>query len=233
MANEKLKRMLELSKKVDDQVSSGNTSRPIQRKANLEEQLKSYDEQVYGQYVPSKEEQKQYSAEAEMKLIKERANNTNGGYNHNTRVPNKIVESILSNPCDLNTNLYEDNNMTEFTKRLSKRIPGIKNVQDIQKKLEENDRQSQTNSIVEQRQQNGGNGNSTIVDYSLIKTIVESVINEKMGSLKRELLDEGISHNDNTGNLKAMKMSDKFLFLDDNNNIYECQMKYIGKNKKK
>ena len=59
MANEKLKRMLELSKKVDDQVSSGNTSRPIQRKANLEEQLKSYDEQVYGQYVPSKEEQKQ------------------------------------------------------------------------------------------------------------------------------------------------------------------------------
>ena len=40
MANEKLKRMLELSKKVDDQVSSGNTSRPIQRKANLEEQLK-------------------------------------------------------------------------------------------------------------------------------------------------------------------------------------------------
>lgn len=123
--------------------------------------------------------------------------------------------------------------MTEFTKRLSKRIPGIKNVQDIQKKLEENDRQSQTNSIVEQRQQNGGNGNSTIVDYSLIKTIVESVINEKMGSLKRELLDEGISHNDNTGNLKAMKMSDKFLFLDDNNNIYECQMKYIGKNKKK
>ena len=54
-----------------------------------------------------------------------------------------------------------------------------------------------------------------------------------MGSLKRELLDEGISHNDNTGNLKAMKMSDKFLFLDDNNNIYECQMKYLGKNKKK
>ena len=233
MVNENLKRMLEISKKVDDQVSSGNVSRPIQRKTNLEEQLKNYDEQVYGQYVPSKEEQKQYSAEAEMKLIKERANNTNGGYNHNTRVPNKIVESILSNPCDLDANLYEDNNMTEFTKRLSKRINGIKNVQDIQKKLEESDRRSQTNRTVEQRQQNGGNGNSTVVDYSLIKTIVESVINEKMDSLKKELLDEGISHNGNTGNLKAMKMGDKFLFLDDNNNVYECQMKYVGKNKKK
>lgn len=231
MVNENLKRMLEISKKVDDQVSSGNVSRPIQRKANLEEQLKNYDEQVYGQYVPSKEEQKQYSAEAEMKLIKERANNTNGGYNHNTRVPNKIVESILSNPCDLDANLYEDSNMTEFTKRLSKRITGIKNVQDIQKKLEESDRQSQTNRTIEQRQQN--DGNSTIVDYSLIKTIVESVINEKMDSLKKELLDEGISHNGNTGNLKAMKMGDKFLFLDDNNNVYECQMKYVGKNKKK
>lgn len=233
MANENLKRMLELSKRVDDQVSSGNASRPIQRKANLEEQLKNYDEQVYGQYVPSNEEQKQYSAEAEMKLIKERANNTNGGYNHNTRVPNKIVESILSNPCDLDANLYEDSNMTEFTKRLSKRITGIKNVQDIQKKLEESDRQGQTNGNVEQRQQNGSNGNSTVVDYSLIKTIVESVINEKMSSLKKELLDEGISHNDNIGNLKAMKMSDKFLFLDDSNNVYECHMKYVGKNKKK
>ena len=233
MVNENLKRMLEISKKVDEQVSSGNVSRPIQRKTNLEEQLKNYDEQVYGQYVPSKEEQKQYSAEAEMKLIKERVNNTNGGYNHNTRVPNKIVESILSNPCDLDANMYEDNNMTEFTKRLSKRITGIKNVQDIQKRLEESDRQSQANRTVEQRQQNGGNGNSTVVDYSLIKTIVESVINEKMDSLKKELLDEGISHNGNTGNLKAMKMGDKFLFLDDNNNVYECQMKYVGKNKKK
>ena len=43
----------------------------------------------------------------------------------------------------------------------------------------------------------------------------------------------GISHNDDSGNLKAMKMSDKLLFLDDNNNVYECQMKYVGKNKKK
>lgn len=233
MANDTLKRMLEISKKVDQQVASGNTQQPRQRKMNLEEQLKTYDDQVYGQYVPSEEEKKQYSAEAEMKLIKERASRSNNGYNHNTKVPNRILESILNNPCELDANMYEDNNMTEFTKKLSQRIPGIKNVQDIQKKLEESDKQSQSTKIAEQKQIVNTNGNSTVIDYSLIKTIVESVINEKLGNLKETLLNEGISHNNELGNLKAMKMGNKFLFLDDNNNVYECQMKYIGKNKKK
>lgn len=233
MANDTLKRMLEISKKVDQQVASGNAQQPQQRKMNLEEQLKTYDDQVYGQYVPSEEEKKQYSAEAEMKLIKERASRSNNGYNHNTKVPNRILESILNNPCELDANMYEDNNMTEFTKKLSQRIPGIKNVQDIQKKLEESDKQSQSTKIAEQKQIVNTNGNSTVIDYSLIKAIVESVINEKLGNLKETLLSEGISHNDELGNLKAMKMGNKFLFLDDNNNVYECQMKYIGKNKKK
>ena len=30
-----------------------------------------------------------------------------------------------------------------------------------------------------------------------------------------------------------MKLGNKFLFLDSDNNVFECQMKYIGKNKKK
>lgn len=233
MANDTLKRMLEISKKVDQQVASGNAQQPQQRKMNLEEQLKTYDDQVFGKYVPSEKEKKQYSAEAEMKLIKERASRSNNGYNHNTKVPNRILESILNNPCELDANTYEDNNMTEFTKKLSQRIPGIKNVQDIQKKLEESDKQSQSTKIAEQKQIVNTNDNSTVIDYSLIKTIVESVINEKLGNLKETLLNEGISHNDELGNLKAMKMGNKFLFLDDNNNVYECQMKYIGKNKKK
>jgi hypothetical protein len=37
----------------------------------------------------------------------------------------------------------------------------------------------------------------------------------------------------NEASLKVMKMSDKFLFLDSDNNIFECQMVYKGKNKSK
>lgn len=235
MANENLKRMLEISKRVDNNISSGNgNSQPHQRKMSLEEQINSYDNQVFGKYVPSEEEQKEYSAEAEMKLIKERSSNpNNGGYNHNTKVPNSILESILSNPCDLDANLYEDSNMTEFTKRLSQRIPGIKNVQDIQKKLDESDKQKQETNTVGAKSTISNVNTSSTIDYSLIKTIIESVINDKLNDIKKTLLNENASHSNGTGNLRAMKMSDKFLFLDDANNVYECQMKYIGKNKKK
>lgn len=235
MANENLKRMLEISKRVDNNTSSGNgNSRPHQRKMSLEEQINSYDNQVFGKYVPSEEEQKEYSAEAEMKLIKERTSSQNsGGYNHNTKVPNSILESILSNPCDLDANLYEDSNMTEFTKRLSQRIPGIKNVQNIQKKLDESDKQKQETNIKETKNTINNASTPSTIDYSLIKTIVESVINDKLDNIKTTLLNENASHNNGVGNLRAMKMSDKFLFLDDANNVYECQMKYIGKNKKK
>lgn len=235
MANENLKRMLEISKRVDNNTSSGNGNpQPRQRKMSLEEQINSYDKQVFGKYIPSEEEQKEYSAEAEMKLIKERSSNPNsGGYNHNTKVPNSILESILSNPCDLDANLYEDSNMTEFTKRLSQRIPGIKNVQDIQKKLDESDKQKQETNIVETKNTVNNANAASAIDYSLIKTIVESVISDKLNDIQKTLLNENTSHNSGMGNLRAMKMSDKFLFLDDNNNVYECQMKYIGKNKKK
>lgn len=232
MANEVLKRMLEINKKVDGQSANGNAvPRQPQRKVNLDEQLNNFDEQVYGKYVPTEGEQNAYSAEAEMKLIKERTSSSNNGYNHNTKVPNKILESILSNPCDLDANIYEDSKMAKFTEKLSKRIPGIKNVQDIQKKLEESDRQKV--NVTGQKIVDNVNNATSVIDYSLIKTIVESVVNEKLSSLKETLLNESLSHNEQGGSLKAMKMSDKFLFLDDNNNVYECRMKFIGKNKKK
>ena len=81
-----------------------------------------------------------------------------------------------------------------------------------------------------------GNNNATSasvnVDYELIKTIVESVVDKKINELKKGMVNENLSYGSNSS-LKAMKLGEKFLFLDSDNNIFECQMKYIGKNKKR
>lgn len=234
MANEALQRMLEIGKRADNMASSGN--RQIASSAprmNLEEQLQALDSQVYGKYVPTKEEQEAYSAEAEMERIKNRINE--GGkaaVSVNSRVPKKILESFLENPCNLDTELCQDANMTAFTKRLSGKMPGVKNVNEIQKKLDEADREKQKVSESLRPKQIDINSNASI-DYSLIKNIIESVLEEKLSTVKQSLT-EAINRNaDDSGSLKVMKMGSKFLFLDDEDNVYECKMQYVGKNKRK
>lgn len=232
MANETLQRMLEIGKRADSMASSGNRQTAAPR-MNLEEQLKSLDEQVYGQYVPTEADKKAYSAEAEMERIKKRMNEGDkASVSVNSRVPKKILESFLENPCNLDTELYEDANMAALTKRLSGKMPGIKNVNEIQKKLDEADKEKQkVNESL--RPKINENTNGVSIDYSLIKSIIESAIDEKLSTMKQSL-DEAISHNtDKSGSLKVMKMGSKFLFLDDEDNVYECKMQYVGKNKKK
>ena len=123
--------------------------------------------------------------------------------------------------------------MAALTRRLSGRMPGIKNVHEIQKKLDEADRQKQSVSeSLKPKTTTFGASQQTTVDYSLIKTIVESALDEKITKLKTDIINENVSHQNGTS-LNVMKMGDKFLFLDDQDNVYECKMHYIGKNKKK
>lgn len=234
MANEALQRMLEIGKRADNMASAGNrqmaSSAP---RMNLEEQLQALDNQVYGKYVPTKEEQEAYSAEAEMERIKNRMNESGkAAVSVNSRVPKKILESFLENPCNLDTELYQDANMTALTKRLSGKMPGVKNVNEIQKKLDEADREKQKVSESLRPKQVDTNSNVSI-DYSLIKNIIESVIEEKLLTVKQSLTETINRNADDSGSLKVMKMGSKFLFLDDEDNVYECKMQYVGKNKKK
>ena len=69
------------------------------------------------------------------------------------------------------------------------------------------------------------------VDYDLIRQIVESVVDEKLNGIT-SALNESVSHGSPSLSVMSIKNS-KFLFLDDNNNIFECQMVYKGKNKAK
>lgn len=184
--------------------------------------LDDIDKAVYGEV----EKTSGYDPHEEMKRIKERREHGDSiDYSH-SKLPRQIIESIAANPLDMTV---VDPKMDAFTEKLKQTLPNSFNRSyEIQEKLEKQDRQ-ELNEVQ-------GNNNTTPasvnVDYELIKTIVESVVDKKINELKKGMVNENLSYGSNSS-LKAMKLGEKFLFLDSDNNIFECQMKYIGKNKKR
>ena len=67
--------------------------------------------------------------------------------------------------------------------------------------------------------------NTTNVDYSMIKMIVEECMRKYVGSLKKTILTE--SKNNSNDELQAMKIGDKFSFITKNGDLYEAQLKFI------
>lgn len=181
------------------------------------------DNAVFGASDPSIKSNR-YDPKEEMKRIEERRKEGAKIDYSKSNIPKSILESIIKEPLDMPTS---DAKMEALTERLSKKLPsGIGRSYEIQSKLENTlPKASKVNEAgTKAMDHNGG------VDYELIKMIVENVIDKKINSIQSALLTE--SKNDGAS-LKAMKMGNKFLFLDNDNNVYECQMKFIGKNKRK
>lgn len=65
---------------------------------------------------------------------------------------------------------------------------------------------------------------STNIDYSMIKMIVEDCMKKYMSSIKKTILNESKTNNDN---LKAMKIGDKFSFITNNGDLYEAELKFV------
>lgn len=229
MANENLKKMLEMSKKLEQTGSQPSTfpkNTPRTNKVSLDKQIEMLDEQVFGAY---KKPEGEYDPRDEMQRLKERYNgNTQIPDLSHSKLPRNIIESILSNPCNLEP--VEDPKMTALQERINGKMPGIKSVIEVQKKLDEHDKvQMELQESLRPKPQMTENVNSGVIDYSLIKMIVENVINEKLG-----VLNENINHGSSDGSMKVMTFDgNKFRFLDSQDNIYECEMKYVGKKKKK
>lgn len=198
------------------QAGTGSSNSPIV--GNLDD----IDKAVYGEV----EKTSGYDPQEEMKRIKERREH--GGsidYSH-SKLPRQIIESIAANPLDMTV---VDPKMDAFTEKLKQTLPtSFNRSYEIQEKLEKQDRQE----LNEVQGNNNATSASVNVDYELIKTIVESVVDKKINELKKGMVNENLSYGSNSS-LKAMKLGEKFLFLDSDNNIFECQMKYIGKNKKR
>lgn len=133
------------------------------------------------------------------------------------KLPQSIIESIIKNPL---TDISINTEMDSFTESLGESL-GLKQSVDIIDKLNKREEKITENKTIN-------------VDYEMIKMIVENVIDKKLDSFKQTLniLNENKTQ-PVSSNLKTMHFGDKFLFLDSDDNVYECVMQYKGKRKKR
>jgi hypothetical protein len=141
-------------------------------------------------------------------------------------IPRGIVESILNNPLDMP---IENSDMDELENRLMGNMPGIKAAANILERVDKQEKEAKAkiNENIIPRQNTSSN-----IDYELLKTIIESCIDEKINDLK-QVLNESVSHQSYIPSMKMMNFKDNFYFVDNDDNVFECVMKYKGKRKKK
>ena len=124
----------------------------------------------------------------------------------NSKLPKEILQSFKENKIDIGENKFLDEvvNKTVEEKRVVKQ------------------------PIVEQQSTVGGQQ----IDYSMIKMIVEECMRKYTSSLKKSILNESKSVNEGNS-LKAMKIGDKFSFIDDSGNLYEAKLTFVKNISKK
>lgn len=168
--------------------------------------------------------QKPYDAKEEMEMIKSGMTTDKISL---SKLPDAIKESIAKNPLIVT---QVDPKMDAFTAKLAA-VQGVQKAANIMNQLEEEDKEKEN---ARKAALNEVTTHAASIDYSLIKSIVENAVKSLKDDIKNEL-NESINRTrvSNDNSLKVMKMSDKFLFLDSDNNIFECQMVYKGKNKAK
>lgn len=127
----------------------------------------------------------------------------------NTNLPTEIFESMTKNVID--------------TKPLSNGMPELGGSVLDNLKIQPKQSKKIVNEQIMQSQQISSN-----IDYSLIKTIVEDCVKKYSNALKKSILNESKEMmKENVGTLQAMKLGNKFSFVDDEGNLYEAKLTFI------
>lgn len=167
----------------------------------------------------------------------------------NRRIPKAILESVTQNPLFMDPSAVTDPRRAELDQMLEAKFGqngGNSNlggdnpyekVMRITESLEEDDKKKELakNPSANAPSQGGGAN----VDYSLIKTIVSAVLDEKLekkfAELRQNVLNESRTPQINLSGLKfiSLKEKDTILLLDKSDNVFECSIKYKGPNKRK
>lgn len=190
---------------------------------SLDEQIDSFDELVFGNSNLDESTDNSfhtYDASAELKQV---TNMFTAKDLQNSKLPESIKREMANNPLILKSTI--DPQMTELENRLID--SGVAKSMGIIKDLEKMDRQK----LNEQKQmQAPKNNGGTNIDYSYIKHLIREAIDEKFSQFGNLLTE---SKDGQSNSLYVMKLGKKFLFLDDEDNVFECEMVYKGKNKAK
>ena len=101
----------------------------------------------------------------------------------------------------------------------------------ILERVEKRDEEARA-KITEQIIQPKPNGSANI-DYDLIKTLIENTIDNKLSEINNTLNESVGRQQMYVPTMKMLNFKDKFYFVDNDDNVFECEMKYKGKRKKK
>lgn len=231
MANS-IERMLEINTMIEKGTAQAQNNAPhrVSNQQELDRLIESYDQQVYGpsaEPVLKQEKRKTYDARAEMEHLKEiEANGGRGTVNLEGRhIPRNIVESILNNPLDLPPTT--DTRMDELEAKIANK--GIKASVDILNKVEKNSREAKlkVNEQLTPRQ------NTNVgIDLETLKSLIEETFDKKLNDLKQTLNESVTNKQSYVPSMKYLSFKDNFYFVDNDDNVFECVMKYKGKRKK-
>lgn len=229
MAKNSIEKMLELNTMIESgqkSSKSDNNSYRVTNKQDLDSLIENIDNQVYGQVVtedPRKEKRKEYNAKEELALLEKLES---GDYQPELNLegrgmPKEIIESIINNPLYLKP--IPDKRMEELTERIKN--SKIQSSVDLIDKIEKKSKSATVENL------NENILHTTAVDNSNIKEIIEECINNKFEELKNSL-NESKNKQAYIPSMKYLSFKDNFYFVDNDDNVFECVMKYKGKRKK-
>lgn len=240
MASDKLQKILAMSKNMDKKSSKVSQApmRPMKQAMSLSEQISNADktissiDQMYNSpYIPTKEEKEKWNTEKGRAELTEMADNNVFMQKLNqSKLPKAIVESMRQNPCNLDPTIVNQvmGKENEFFKKLNEAyakeqeapVSGVQAAMRITEQLETRDKHQN----IEDETPSEDNKISTL-DAKTLEAVISRVIDKKLANL---------SHQGGT-TLKTMVLTQNgtFRFLDTEDNVYECQLKFIGKRKKK
>ena len=235
MAQNSIEKMLEINTRIEKgnitSTKGAVKGHKVANQQDLDRLIESYDQQVYGvsaEPVLKQNETPKYDARKEIEKLKEiEAHGGRGAINIEGRnIPKGILESILNNPLDLKP---IDPRMDAFEQKLKDGMPGIKAATNILEKVEKQDKEAKAKL---NEQLNPKQTVSNNIDYELIKVLIESVIDKKLESLKQSINESNNHQQTYIPSLKYLSFKDNFYFVDNDDNVFECVMKYKGKRKK-
>ena len=160
-----------------------------------------------------------------------------------SKIPSAILESIMKNP--LSNAGYADL-VDKFTNDIGLGEANIEAIADFTKRVDEiadkrkkgtlNEIAEQTKTedevVTEQFRNLVNNSNIEHDQLSSLEQMIESVLDRKLAQYTKAVLNESKS-NDSLSNIKGFQIREngRFYFVASNNDLYECRMKYLGKNK--
>lgn len=241
MASEKLQKILAMSKNIDKKAGKPTQApiRQLKQPLSLNEQIATADktissiDQMYNApYVPTQEEKERWNTEKGRAELTEMAdNNVFMEKLKHSHLPTAILESMKQNPCNLDPTIVNHvmGKENEFFKKLNEAyandkkepVSGVQAAMRINEQLETRDKQSSeaNKPIVDEKP-------TEIADNATIEAVVDKLLDKKIEAIVEAVRGSQIK-------TMTLTQNGTFKFLDSEDNVYECQMKYLGKRKKK